>query len=60
MRISAPEIVENGSDLRVQAAVQYGDKQNLLWFSMDSRFRPYVTSEKLDGFLVYSNSRELG
>jgi len=52
MRISAPEIVENGSDLRVQAAVQYGDKQNLLWFSMDSRFRPYVTSEKLDGFLV--------
>ncbi|NLE36431.1 MAG: hypothetical protein GX621_00235 [Pirellulaceae bacterium] len=52
MRIRAPELITDGEELRIQAPVEYAGRQTRLWFSMNRRYLPYVTTEKCDGFLV--------
>jgi len=52
MIIGEPRLNAEGNKLRIQAPVEYAGVRTHLWFSMDERYRPYLTTEKCDGFLV--------
>jgi hypothetical protein len=52
MRIHSPEIIEKAEVAILQSTIEYGEKQEKLWYSVDRKYGRYLTSEKLDAFVV--------
>ena len=48
------EIIEQDNDLYIQAPVEYGGKTQYLWYAVDKRYKQYITTEKMDAFVVGS------
>jgi len=46
------EITERDNDLQIQSLVEYTGKKQYLWYAVDKRYEQYVTTEKMDGFVV--------
>lgn len=46
------ETLQTDGHLRVQCVVEHSGKQETLWYSVPEEYGPYVTTEKLDAFLV--------
>ena len=52
MRINKIEIIERDNDIRIQSSIEYAGKKQCLWYAVDKRYGKYITTEKLDGFVV--------
>jgi hypothetical protein len=52
MIINPIEISDLDDRVKIQSLIEYSDKKKYLWYSIPKKFSPYVTTEKLDGFLV--------
>lgn len=52
MIIGPIQKIHSNDNVIVQVPVEYGDKNNLLWYEFDGKIEPYITTEKHDGFLV--------
>ncbi|ALP54082.1 hypothetical protein Tel_13595 [Candidatus Tenderia electrophaga] len=52
MRINPVEICENGDIVVVSSLIEHAGKKERLWYSVDKRYKEYLTTEKLDSFLV--------
>lgn len=52
MRIGMPELAEHGHEVRIQARVELEGRTECLWYSVDRRYADYLTTDKLDGFVV--------
>jgi hypothetical protein len=52
MLIHSPEISEKAEVAILQSNIEYGGKQEKLWYSVDRKYGQYLTSEKLDAFVV--------
>lgn len=52
MTIHQPEIVEKGNMTRLQAMFEIKDKQETLWYEVESKYRDYLTVERADAFVV--------
>jgi hypothetical protein len=50
--IQSPEIIEKADVAILQSIIEYGGKQEKLWYSVDRKYGQYLTSEKLDAFVV--------
>jgi hypothetical protein len=52
MNIYPLELIQLENRVRVQSRIELSNQSHLLWFELDHQYRPYLTTEKLDGFLV--------
>ncbi|MFX1536582.1 MAG: hypothetical protein ACFFDI_20390 [Promethearchaeota archaeon] len=52
MIINPIEVSESDGKVKIQSLIEYSGKKKYLWYSMPKKFSQYVTTEKLDGFLV--------
>jgi len=52
MVLNPVEKIETEGQLRLQCVIEHSGKQESLWYSVDERYEPFVTTEKLDAFLV--------
>jgi len=52
MRIYMLEIIERDNDLQIQSLVEYMGKSQYLWYAVDKRYKQYITTEKMDAFVV--------
>jgi hypothetical protein len=52
MIINSTEISESDGKVKIQSLVEYSERKKYLWYSIDKKFSQYITTEKLDGFLV--------
>lgn len=52
MIINPIEVSESDGKVKIQSLIEYSDKKEYLWYSIPKKFGQYVTTEKLDGFLV--------
>jgi len=52
MIINPIEVSESDGTVKIQSLIEYSGKKKYLWYSMPKKFSQYVTTEKLDGFLV--------
>jgi len=52
MIINPVEVIEFDDVIKIQSLVEYSGKRKNLWYSFPKKFRPYLTTDKLDGFLV--------
>jgi hypothetical protein len=50
--IHSPEIIEKADVAILQSNIEYGRKQEKLWYSVDRKYGQYLTSEKVDAFVV--------
>jgi len=46
------EIIERDNDLQIQSLVEYMGKAQYLWYAVDKRYKQYITTEKMDAFVV--------
>lgn len=52
MIIHPLERLNDGSRVRLQAKIDSDGQQSHLWYEIDARYQPYLTTETLDSFLV--------
>lgn len=52
MLINPIELIEDETRTTLQSIIEYSGKQEKLWYSVDKKYGQYLTTEKLDGFLV--------
>jgi hypothetical protein len=52
MIINPIEVSKSDDKVKIQSLIDYSDKQKYLWYSIPEKYSKYVTTEKLDGFLV--------
>lgn len=52
MRINRVELIHDHDEVRIQSLIEYADQKQYLWYQVDQRYEEYLTTEKLDGFLV--------
>lgn len=52
MIIYPATIREEGTFTAVASEIEYGSRKETLWYSVDKRYSQYLTTEKLDGFVV--------
>jgi len=52
MIINPIEVSESDGKVKIQSLIEYSSKKKYLWYSIPKKFSQYVTTEKLDGFLV--------
>ena len=52
MIINPIEVSESDGSVKVQSLIEYSNKQKYLWYSLPKKYGKYVSTEKLDGFLV--------
>jgi hypothetical protein len=52
MIINPVEISESDEEVKIQSLIEYSGKKKYLWYSIPKKFSRYLTTEKLDGFLV--------
>jgi len=52
MKISQPSIIREGSSVKLQSRVEYGEGQFDLWFAVDPQYEPWLSTENLDPFLM--------
>jgi len=52
MIINPIEVSESDGKVKIQSLIEYSNKQKYLWYSIPKKYSQYVTTEKLDGFLV--------
>jgi hypothetical protein len=52
MIINPIEVSESDGKVKIQSLIEYSGKKKYLWYSIPEKFSQYVTTEKLDGFLV--------
>lgn len=52
MKIYKPEVLENGNEIKIQVPFDSIMGSDYLWYSFDKKYKDYLTTEKLDGFLV--------
>lgn len=52
MRISPPELVEHGHEVRICARVDWKGRSKDLWYSVERSYADYLTTERLDAFVV--------
>lgn len=52
MIINPVEVIKTDDSVKIQALIEYADKKEYLWYSFPIKYAPYLTTEKLDGFLV--------
>jgi hypothetical protein len=52
MIINPIEVSASDGTVKIQSLIEYSDKQKYLWYSIPEKYSQYVTTEKLDGFLV--------
>lgn len=52
MIINPIEVSESDGTVKIQSLIEYSGKKKYLWYSIPKKFSQYVTTEKLDGFLV--------
>jgi hypothetical protein len=52
MRIHNLEIIERDNDLQIRSLVEYKEKAQYLWYAVDKRCKQYITTEKMDAFVV--------
>jgi hypothetical protein len=38
--------------VQLQSVVEHSGRHQVLWYSFENNYEPYLTTEKLDGFLV--------
>jgi hypothetical protein len=50
--INPVEVTELDGKVKVKSLIEYSNKQKYLWYSIPEKYSQYVTTEKLDGFLV--------
>lgn len=52
MIIHPAQLLDNGSRTRLQTLIDSGGTRQTLWYEVDARYQPYLSTETLDGFLV--------
>jgi len=52
MRIHNLGIIERDNDIQIQFPIEYVGKTQFLWYSVDKRYKGYITTEKMDGSVV--------
>lgn len=52
MIINPVELVESNDEVKIQSLIEYSGKKKYLWYSFPKKYKQYLTTEKLDGFLV--------
>jgi hypothetical protein len=52
MIIEPPEVIEDGDNTTIRTNIEYAGKKERLWYSVDKKYGQYLTSERLDGFVV--------
>jgi len=50
--IDLPEIVEYKDEARIQSLITLPDRSVTLWYSVPRKYRDYLTTEQLDGFVI--------
>jgi hypothetical protein len=52
MIIHPLEVTDNGSCAVASSRIEFAGRQDTLWYSVEKRYAPYVTTEKLDAFVI--------
>lgn len=53
MKIQKPELIENNNGtIRVQSRIEISRGKQLLWYELDSKYKDYLTLDRLDAFVV--------
>lgn len=52
MIINPVEVSESDEEVKIHSLIEYSGKKKCLWYSLDKKFSKYLTTERLDGFLV--------
>jgi hypothetical protein len=52
MLINPIELIVNDEYAKIQSSIEYANKKETLWYSVPNKYREYLTTEKLDGFVV--------
>jgi len=52
MRIRIPELVEDSREVRMSALVEFQQRQEHVWYSVDRQYADFLTPERQDAFLV--------
>ena len=52
MIIHDSTITESDGKATISARIEYAGREELLWYSVDAKYGRFLTSEKLDGFVV--------
>jgi hypothetical protein len=52
MKIFPVELVKSNESTKIQTNIEYAGKQDVLWYSVPNKYSQYLTTEKLDGFVV--------
>jgi len=52
MKLGKPELIEQGQETRIRTLVEFEGRKEHLWYSVERRYADYLTTDKLDGFVV--------
>lgn len=53
MIIQIPELIENANGtVRIQSPIQTREGKRVLWYELDSKYKDYLTVDRLDAFVV--------
>lgn len=52
MIIHPSELIETDEHLKIQSLIEYSEHKKYLWYTIPRKYKQFVTTEKLDGFLV--------
>lgn len=52
MRVDQPKILEAGERCKIQVSFTCQEKAEVLWYRFPREYKPFLTHEKLDGFVV--------
>ena len=52
MKINNPELFFDGNQIKIRSRIESKEGTSYLWYSVDKKYAEYVTTERLDAFLV--------
>lgn len=52
MKILTPVVIKEKNIVKLQSTIEYGEHRSFLWYSVDAEYEKWLTTEKLDAFLV--------
>lgn len=52
MIVHLPQLHRTGDTVRIEAEIEHGAGHDRIWFEMPGAYEPFVTLDKVDGFLV--------
>ena len=52
MKINAADVRRHNGQIQLGAVIEYANQRKYLWYSVPEQYEGYLTTEKMDGFLV--------